>query len=492
VKYKPALLSLALVLSIAGCRGDDDDNPGADSGPDGDDTTVYQVQDEAMPVGTPVTLRDVVVTAVDTFGGRTGGIYVMEPAGGPFSGVFVFLRDATAANLQPGDLVDVEGGVKDEFALSEDDSGRTLTEVSPPQNGAITITKVGDGSIPAPEVLLPQDLAADDAEAEKWEGVLVKFENVRALNAPQGSTQSDPTLNDFDITGPFNVQSSLVELPTGIARDDCFTEMVGIVDYFFDYKLLPRVASDVGGTGSGCLALEDNDALCGDGADNDFNGFADCADLGCIPATVACPVADSNVADVQALNGVAVGERVALTGVVVTAIDTNGSRNDFFVQDVGSDNGIFVLFFDDLPPNLSIGSTLDIQATITLFDMQIVELTQPIVTNVVAAGLTPGAVTNQTATALQDITTGEAFEGSLVTLQNISVVDASLMFGKVEIGESATPLIMDDDLVGLPMLDTGDCLTSVTGVMHWNTIDDHRSLLPRSAADVDLTPGICN
>ena len=40
-----------------------------------------------------MTLRDVVVIAFDTFGGRTGGIYVMEPTAGPFSGVFVFLQE---------------------------------------------------------------------------------------------------------------------------------------------------------------------------------------------------------------------------------------------------------------------------------------------------------------------------------------------------------------------------------------------------------------
>ena len=120
---KTLCLTGLFFVAFYGCRGDDS-STGADAGPIDDGDTIQEVQSDTMPEGTPVTLRSVVVVAVDTYGGRTGGAYIMEPEGGPFSGVFIFLTDTSAAGLSPGDLVDVEGGVKDEFALNAE--GRCL------------------------------------------------------------------------------------------------------------------------------------------------------------------------------------------------------------------------------------------------------------------------------------------------------------------------------------------------------------------------------
>src|SRR5688500_1295689 len=86
-----------LAISVAGCRGvegDPDGGPGGgDGGTDGstpgDDTPIYDIQTPGGPsstVGTPVTVRGVVVTAVDRFGNRTGNVFVQEPAGGEYSG----------------------------------------------------------------------------------------------------------------------------------------------------------------------------------------------------------------------------------------------------------------------------------------------------------------------------------------------------------------------------------------------------------------------
>ena len=180
------LVALMMALSLFACRsgGNDDDDDGDDAGDDGgsaDDIAIQDIQSDDMPDGTPVTMRDVVVVAIDNFGGDTAPrVFVMEPEGGPFSGVLVFLRGGSAEGLAVGDMVDVVGGVKDEFALSDDETGRTVTEITPPDGGgSIEITKVGDGEVPAPEVLQPWELSGDDDESEKWEGVLIRFENVR-------------------------------------------------------------------------------------------------------------------------------------------------------------------------------------------------------------------------------------------------------------------------------------------------------------------------
>src|SRR5262249_38652340 len=70
--------------------------------------SIQDVQSDAMPPGTPVELHGVVVTAIDTFGGKTGDLWVEEPSGGPFSGIHVFGAPvAQVANLAVGDIVDI-------------------------------------------------------------------------------------------------------------------------------------------------------------------------------------------------------------------------------------------------------------------------------------------------------------------------------------------------------------------------------------------------
>src|SRR5690606_1871511 len=89
-------LSFALVLALAttaACRDTSsggDDTPMPDGSTPGDDVTIQEIQNDAMSSGTPVTVRGVVVVAVDAFGDRTGDLFVGEPEGGAFSGVKVF------------------------------------------------------------------------------------------------------------------------------------------------------------------------------------------------------------------------------------------------------------------------------------------------------------------------------------------------------------------------------------------------------------------
>ena len=132
-----ALLGLGLGLSVAACRGGDGDDtnvdpdapPPMDMGPN-PDVRIQEIQSPNMPKGTAVSVKGVVVTAIDSFGGRTGDFFVQEPGGGEFSGVKVFGAPLDqVAMLAPGDLIDITGAEKDEFALSSDMSGRKVTEL---------------------------------------------------------------------------------------------------------------------------------------------------------------------------------------------------------------------------------------------------------------------------------------------------------------------------------------------------------------------------
>jgi hypothetical protein len=493
VRLVSPLVFLSLILA-AGCRGGDDDGGDGDGDGDGDGgNTVYEVQDEATPVGTPVELRGVVVTAVDTFGARTGSIYVQEPDGGPFSGVLVFLGGTAAAGLVPGDIVDVIGGVKDEFALNDDMTGRTLTEVSPPQGGAITVTKVGDGEVPAPEVVLPQDLAASDDEAEKWEGVLIRFDNVRVFQPPRNVSSSDDTLTELDITGPFPVSSSLASLQA-LDEGDCLASLTGLGDYFFSYKLLPRSAADIVAGGDGCLDPEPA-VDCADEIDNDLNGFADCADHGCQDAEEteeACTVTTSVVGIRDGTYKPEEG-KASIAGAVVTAVN----NNDFWIQDPGAavpNSGIFVFQPGDEEGTIpAVGDVIDITGrTANAFGILQLGFVEFEVTD---TGVEPTVFEADPADLRDNGATGEMFEGMLVTIPDVPVVSADEGFGQWSIGLAATKLLVDDFIVDIledVTLANGDCLTSVAGVMHRNTFDDHPVLLPRDLDDVDATAGACD
>jgi hypothetical protein len=87
-----------------------------------------------------------------------------------------------------------------------------------------------------------------------------------------------------------------------------------------------------------------------------------------------------------------------------------------------------------------------------------------------------------------------------VRVTNVVVVDPEVKCsgkscGRASLGDATTPLIMDDGIYRWwsdAELTAGQCLASVTGVLHRNTFDGEPILLlPRSAADVDAAEGTC-
>jgi hypothetical protein len=490
------MILAALAMAGAGCRdgsGDDADGGNGDDGGGEEGDTIQEVQAASMPIGTAVELRGVVVVAIDNFGARTGGLYVMEPGGGAYSGVYVFLSGTGAAGLAVGDLVDVVDGVKDEFTLETDACERTsdctITEISPPDGGAITVTKVGTAPVPEPQLLDPWDLADDDSEAEKWEGVLIEFENVRVTSAPRGVSDSDVTLKEMTVTGPFRVGSSLTELADTIEREYCFQNLVGIGDYFFEYKLLPRSAADIGAEGTGCLAEEEGETACGDEEDNDHDGFADCADFSCQESVASCTL-DATVVECQ--NGsISENTAVALTGVVVTAIDRD--RLSLWVQDEGvtaQHNGIYVFrgeSDDDPPPTeldaaIVVGRKVDITGKMaSYYGSTQIDARDGAVTDATGTAtvvIIPGADSS----TLGALTSGAPWEGALVQFTDIPVLGSG-DYGQITIGEAGSPLTVDDTLFSYNPIGT-TCLASITGVVIMNTYDDYYFLAPRSAADI--------
>jgi hypothetical protein len=488
-----ALAVASLGLALVACRGDD--------GPNGDDTmmidapavvgevTIQEIQDAAMPVGTVVEVKGVVVTVIDSYGNRTGDLWVQEPGGGEFSGIKVFGAplDQIAA-LAPGDLVDITGAVKDEFALTSDTSGNKVTELKPVEGGMMTITKVGTGTVPAPATVDAKAIAAKataaerDAEWEKWEGVLIKVTNARQIaDVRTFGSNPGPDSNEFRATGFVRVQSALVALPTTAAFGVCYDSITGVGDYFFNWILAPRSDADFVAGGTSCNTMA---------------------------TTVAMVQSGTNV------------EVVDLTNVIVTARDDIGmTSKGFWVADAAqgaANNGVLVFTGSTAPDaGLVIGARVaSIRGSVDEFDLgsmgaapmgdTITEITNPVLPFMITAptGQLPQPATTPTVATLATIgAAGEPWEGVLVRIGPVKVTMASAGQGKIELSDNSVPAVkihIDDDAFQFPTTPTptappmGACI-QVTGIMSVAIFDDLRTINPRSLADVvTLNANMCN
>ena len=392
-------ISALATASFFGCRSDSKNNTDGNTGGEGgggSGVTIQQVQNDQMPPGTPVTLRGVVVTAIDNFGGKMGDIWVEEPEGGTFSGVHIFGASTTdVAAIAVGDLVDVTGAVKDEFAYAGsggsggDTSGRTVTELKPASSGSMSVKKVGTGTVPAPVMVdaLAIGMMSDaDTQGpmfsgawEPYEGVLVSLPHVSAVGAPKafGKTGAADAYS-FSITGVAKVEGNFTDITmSNISRNTCLN-LTGVVDYFFDYLVLPRSAADIDTSATGCPAAETS---CSDNVDNDGNGFADCADNNCIITSgaqggnAACkPATDTITAIDQAADATPTGPtypttNVEIDNVYITAIAGNGK--DFWISTnatASADNGLYVFSGGQtLPTGAVIGSKVNVIGTVSAF-----------------------------------------------------------------------------------------------------------------------------
>jgi predicted extracellular nuclease len=479
----PALLALSLLAAAGACRdsgGDDGDDTPIDAGdgdaPNPDDMKIQVVQDDATAVGTPVTLRGVVVVAKDTYGSRTGNLFVMEPEGGAFSGVLVFgapLEQFDAVAV--GDLVDITNAEKDEFALVSDTSGRTTTELTGAGGGDMLIVKVGTGTVPAPQSVdaaaiaaLPADMR--DAEREKWEGVLIKVSNVSVTQDVRhiSGNPDDPTFNEFSITGDYRVDSSLSEVnltPPTVRAGDCLASVTGMGDYFFNYKILPRMIGDI------------------------------------VPGGTNCPVPPSTTVEAIQTGQVPVGTQVTLHNVYVTGRSFNGRH--IWVADAlqaAPNHGVYVFRGSSpaLPANIVVGAKVNVSGQVDEFDgtdggESVTEVSFATVTLVEAPAGPTLPVTGVTVPTLLNATTGEPYEGVLVKLENVKSTSAfDPTSGQSMMQAGTTAFIADDDMFRLTM-PSGTCYRSIIGIWHYNAFpsDNRYVFLPRSMADIDTNGGTC-
>ncbi|MDQ3336958.1 MAG: hypothetical protein M4D80_17490 [Myxococcota bacterium] len=466
---KLALLSTGLCFALIACRGGGDD-PKPDA-PPGGSVKIADIQNDAMPVGTAVELRGVVVTALDNFGERRGDFFVQDPAGGPFSGIKVFAPPLDQfATLQVGDIVDITNAEKDEFALTLDMSGRKVTELKGAAGGQMTVTKKGTGAVPAPQVVDAKMIAALDkpmreAEWEKWEGVLIKVTNARQLADTRAFDSTDPGEDayEFRITGIARVQSGIAGLNTDAAFGVCYDSITGVGDYFFSDLVLPRSAADIVSGGTGCNQMA------------------------------------TTITEVQTGTNI---ELVQLTDVFVTAVSFN--KKNFWVTSsltAAPNQGVYVFRGSNmdvtvLPTEVVPGAKLTIRGAVDEFDgngastSTITQVTGPTIVGTVTApaGL-PTPVTGQTAATLNVAGTGEPYEGVYVELTAVKVVDvgtsANFFVGSLLSG--GTTFSSDDDILRLVAADVNKCFT-MQGIWTFLAFSNKYGFLPITKTE---TAGAC-
>lgn len=469
-----AFVAVSISFALLGCRGDDttgDDQPGMDSGSNAGDVTIQEIQNDAMASGTAVELRGVVVTAIDTYGSRTGDLYVSEPEGGPFSGVKVFGASLSdIATLQVGDLVDITNAEKHEACTEAAPCGTVifrngagLTEVQGVTQGSLVITKRGTGTVPTPATVDAKaiaELAMDQqlVEWEKWEGVLVNVQNARQLSAYEAFDTGDDQ-KQFSATSGFKVQSSLTDLGTPVTGT-CYNSITGIGDFFFDYLVLPRTTADLAGGGTGCAVLS-----------------------------------TTTIAAVQA--GTATGA-VQLNDVYVTAVASN-KKNIWVSQTLtaAANQGLYIRGTGaNFPATVTPGAKVNVLGTVTEFNNDatgdtLTQLTSATVEVTAAPTVAPTPVSNQTLANLLASGTGEPYESVLVSLANVKVTAAPGSFGITDLAlyPGNMPFKADDEIYLFVAGDVGACYATITGIWTYSAFDNQYEFLPLG---VGTGTGTCN
>lgn len=204
------------------------------------ETTIYALQQDLHAIGDSVLVDSVIVIGID-IRPSTYGVYVQEPAGGPYSGILAYRAgtfpayDNSGDAVAVGDLIDVRGRYADFAGLAEID--------------VPTLSKVGTVTPPAP-VLLPVDsLKTNNPRSEQWEGVLIKVQNVKVSSVNTTFRNwyfrqyDGPAGGQVDTLGAYEKMiSGQVTPQTG----DSLLSVTGVLDYAFnERRIAPRNDADI-------------------------------------------------------------------------------------------------------------------------------------------------------------------------------------------------------------------------------------------------------
>jgi hypothetical protein len=183
--------------------------------------TIPQIQGGDVPENSAVIVEEVVVTSPPTFEGDM--FFVMDPAGGEYSGIAVFLFDPAGLQVRPGDRVTLEGAYQEYY----DQSQIVLDSVD-------DLEVLGTADLPPAEVVLAADVATGGSRQENYEGVLVTVQDV-TVTAPADSYGEWQVADVLQVDDLF-FSDGWLEPQAGTV----FTSITGVMTYDFEVaKLCP-------------------------------------------------------------------------------------------------------------------------------------------------------------------------------------------------------------------------------------------------------------
>lgn len=198
--------------------------------------TIRELQDPVASrhpaLETVVRLSNVVVTAVYSSGQNLGSFWVQEPAGGPYSGIFVYVETPLVGlwPVAPGDRLTLVGRYTEYFDLSE----VVLQAVE---------SQVAGGEL-LPEARSPLDVADDGALAEAYEGVLVIVSGLQVISE---NPDAPMDFGEFQVSGGLRIDDALYRVEPRPLPGTTIDYVAGVLNYAFEhFKLVPRSPSDVG------------------------------------------------------------------------------------------------------------------------------------------------------------------------------------------------------------------------------------------------------
>ncbi|MBC8382579.1 MAG: T9SS type A sorting domain-containing protein, partial [Candidatus Cloacimonetes bacterium] len=163
-----------------------------------------------------------VVTAVG-YGGQDNNFFISSPEGGFWEGIYVYYADESPA---VGDMIELHGEVYEYYGMTEikNASGSILSSGNP---------------MPEPIVVNTGDLI-NSADAEAYEGCLVKVENVIVTQDPNANNEWYVD----DGSGACQVDDGMFSYPAVVG--DQFNFIIGMIDYSWSqYGINPRDIDDL-------------------------------------------------------------------------------------------------------------------------------------------------------------------------------------------------------------------------------------------------------
>lgn len=222
----------------------------ANPGNAGCPATIYAIKTGAAPLGSPVSLSNVLVTAV-----APSGYFLQVKPGDPayngadYSGIYAY---APASGVVAGQRLNIPSATPSNYY-----GQIQLTGALAIADGGVTVVSSGEAP-PNPEPVSPADVATDGGRATALEAVLVRVDNVTVTDIapPLGAADVAPS-NEFVVDGSLRINDLMYLVTPFPAVNQTFLSISGVLDYRNgNTKLEPRSLLDVVSGPPSLVALE--------------------------------------------------------------------------------------------------------------------------------------------------------------------------------------------------------------------------------------------